>query len=37
LREAVAVVQVMGPELQARFPPLRTVAATEAQRGTAVE
>jgi len=27
LREAVAIVQVMGPELQARFPPLRTLAA----------
>jgi class 3 adenylate cyclase len=37
LREAVAVVQVMGPELQARFPPLRMMAATEAQRGAAVE
>jgi class 3 adenylate cyclase len=30
LREAVAVVQVVGPELQARFPPLRTLAASDA-------
>ena len=29
LREAVAIVQVTGPELQARFPPLRTLAAIE--------
>jgi len=29
LREAVAIVQVMGPELQPRFPPLRTAVSTE--------
>ena len=29
LRDAVAVVQVVGPELQARFPPLRTLAAAD--------
>lgn len=29
LREAVAIVQVMGQELQARFPPLRTLASPE--------
>ena len=34
LREAVAVVQVMGPELQARFPPLRTLAATDTDPDT---
>jgi class 3 adenylate cyclase len=32
LRDAVAVVQVMGPELQARFPPLRTLAAVGAEQ-----
>ena len=31
LREAVTVVQVMGPELQARFPPLRTAVASGAE------
>jgi class 3 adenylate cyclase len=30
LREALAIVQVMGPELQARFPPLRTLAVLDA-------
>ena len=34
LRDAVAVVQVLGPELQARFPPLRTVAAMDAELDT---
>jgi class 3 adenylate cyclase len=34
LREAVAIVQVMAPELQARFPPLRTPAAPEARVDT---
>jgi class 3 adenylate cyclase len=29
LREAVAIVQVMAPHLQARFPPLRTLAAMD--------
>jgi class 3 adenylate cyclase len=29
LREAVAIFQVMGPDLQARFPPLRTTAAPD--------
>jgi class 3 adenylate cyclase len=31
LREPLAIVQVMGPELQARFPPLRTLAAVGSQ------
>jgi class 3 adenylate cyclase len=31
LREPLAVVQVEGPDLQARFPPLRTPAATDAK------
>lgn len=34
LREAVAIVQVMGPELQARFPPLRTLAAVDPELET---
>ena len=33
LREAVAIVQVGGPGLQVRFPPLRTLAAPDAGAG----